>query len=169
MDTPQQTSVGKHNGHAHIQGWGADLDHENRPAYPKERTPPRLEGLHWHEPDQQPIDREVLHSNERPGLTPVFGTSVPPSGLSGLIRRAAFKYSENDMRHWLMLLLADRINMVEGLGDDLMHGHIPNIFAEMGWKSEFKYNRAGAIKKVVVASAVVGLGYYLLKQRKQRY
>jgi hypothetical protein len=28
--------------HAHIIGWGADLDHANRPAYPMERTPPRL-------------------------------------------------------------------------------------------------------------------------------
>ena len=27
--------------HAHIPGWGADLDPANRPAYPKERTPPR--------------------------------------------------------------------------------------------------------------------------------
>ncbi|HYD33220.1 MAG TPA: hypothetical protein VEA39_01515 [Methylophilaceae bacterium] len=169
MENQQTPTPAKPNGHAHIQGWGADLDHANRPAYPKERTPPRLEGLHWHEPDQQPVSVEVLHSTERPGLTPVFGTSTPPSGLSGMIRRVAFKYSENDMRHWLMLLFADRVNMVEGLGDDLMKGHIPNIFAEMGWKSEFKYNRAGAIKKVAIASAVVGLGYYLLKQRRGRY
>ena len=28
----------------HIKGWGADLDHKNRPAVPMERTPPRLEG-----------------------------------------------------------------------------------------------------------------------------
>ena len=84
-----------------------------------------------------------------------------------MIRRSAFKFSENDMRHWLMQLVADRINMVEGLGDDLMKGHVPNIFAEMGWKSEFKYNRAGAIKKIAVASAAVGLGYYLLKRRNQ--
>lgn len=166
METQQSSAVQKHNGHAHIQGWGADLDHKNRPAYPKERTPPRLEGVHWEQPEQQPINMEVLHSTERPGLTPVFGTSVPPSGLSGAIRRAAFKYSENDMRHWLMLLFADRVNMVEGLGDDLRKGHIPNIFAEMGWKSELKYNRAGAVRKVAVATAVVGLGYYLLKRKR---
>ena len=29
----------------HIEGWGADLDIENRPAYPMERTPPRLEAV----------------------------------------------------------------------------------------------------------------------------
>jgi hypothetical protein len=165
METQQAPAV-KHIGHAHIQGWGADLEHKNRPAYPKERTPPRLEGIHWDQPEQQPVDMEILHSNERPGITPIFGTSEPPSGLSGMIRRTAFRYSENDMRHWLMLLFADRINMVEGLGDDLMKGHIPNIFAEMGWKSELKYNRAGAIRKAAIATAVVGLGYYWLKHRK---
>ena len=167
METQQAPAATKPNGHAHNNGWGADLDHKNRPAYPKERTPPRLEGIHWDQPEQQAQNVEILHSNERPGITPVFGTSVPPSGLSGMIRRSAFKFSENDMRHWLMLLFADRINMVEGLGDDLMKGHVPNIFAEMGWKSEFKYNRAGAIKKIAVASAAVGLGYYLLKRRNQ--
>jgi hypothetical protein len=168
MEAQQTTSTGKHNGHAHIQGWGADLDHQHRPAYPKERTPPRLEGLHWSQPEQQPVEAEILHSTERPGLTPVFGTSVPPSGLSGMIRRTAFKYSENDMRHWLMLLFADRINMVEGIADDLVKGHVPNIFAEMGWKSELKYNRAGAIRKIAIASAAVGLGYYLLRKRREK-
>src|SRR5690606_19306556 len=80
----------------HIQGWGADLDHENRPAYPKERTPPRLEGLHWAQPEQQAHGHmEIFHSTERPGITPLFGTTVPPSGLSGALRRFAFKYSEN--------------------------------------------------------------------------
>ena len=28
----------------------------------------------------------------------VFGTSTPPSGVSGMIRGAAFRYSENDLR-----------------------------------------------------------------------
>lgn len=165
METQHIPATPKHDGHAHIKGWGADLEHKNRPAYPKERTPPRLEGIHWDQPEQQPPSVEVFHSNERPGITPIFGTSVPPTGLSGMIRRAAFKYSENDTRHWFMLLFADRINMIEGLGEDLMKGHVPNIFAEMGWKSEWKYNRAGAIRKIAVASAVAGLGYYLLKKR----
>ena len=35
---------------SHIQGWGADLDHKDRPGYPMERTPPRLEGVHWDQP-----------------------------------------------------------------------------------------------------------------------
>ena len=61
----------------------------------------------------------MFHSTERGGVTPVFGTSVPPSGLSGMLRRRAFRRSENDVRHWMMLLLADRVNVVEGLLEDL--------------------------------------------------
>ena len=102
----------------HIEGWGADLDPQNRPAHPKERMPPRLDNPPQAPLDFQPVRVEVLCSTERPGLTPVFGTACPPSGLSGMIRRLAFRHSENDIRHWLQLLLADRVNVVEGLIDD---------------------------------------------------
>ena len=101
-----------------IEGWGADLDPRDRPAHPKERTPPRLDNVPWDEPEQQARSVEVFVSTERPGITPVFGTSVPPAGLSGALRRRAFRRSENDIRHWLMLLLADRVNVVEGLVED---------------------------------------------------
>ncbi|MEI7037149.1 hypothetical protein [Fulvimonas yonginensis] len=101
-----------------IPDWGVDLDPGRRPAVPMERTLPRLEGVHWERPTQQRRTVEILHSVERPGVTPVFGTSVPPSGLSGWIRRRAFRRSESDMRHWMLLLLADRVNVVEGLLDD---------------------------------------------------
>lgn len=101
-----------------VQGWGADLDPQDRPAYPKERTPPRLDGVHWDQPDQQVPTVEIFVSPERPGLTPVFGTSAPPRGLSGVIRRWAYARSENDVRHWLMLMFADRVDVVEGLMAD---------------------------------------------------
>ncbi len=149
-----------------IQGWGADLDRKDRPGVPMERTPPRfLDGKHWDQPEQQKQNIEVLVSPERPGLTPVFGTSAPPAGLSGMIRRAAFKLTENDIRHWLLLLVADRVNMVEGIGQDLSRGHMPNIFAEMGIKSEWRHNKAGLMRKAAVAAALVGLGYYLLQRQ----
>lgn len=153
---------------SHIKGWGADLDPGNRPAYPMERTPPRLEGLHWHDVVDQPLKMKVYHSVERPGITPVFGTSTPPSGISGKIRDVAYGYSENDVRHWMLLLMADRINVVEGIGQDLMRGHIPNIFAEMGIRAEWRYNRAGLVRKAAIASAVLGAGYLLLRRRNAR-
>ena len=152
--------------HPEIPGWGADLDRKNRPAYPMEPTPPRLEGVHWDQPEQQAAHVEVFHSTERPGLTPVFGTSTPPRGLSGRLRETAYQLSENDVRHWLLLLLADRVNVVEGIGDDLARGHLPNIFGEMGIRAELRHNPAGLARKVAIAGAVAGIGYYLLTRRK---
>jgi len=59
--------------------------------------------------------------------------------------------------HWLNLLLADRINVVEGLVSDLKRGHIPNIFSEKGMKADWKYNRKELVSKVIVATAVATL------------
>lgn len=154
----------------HVPGWGVDLDPADRPAYPKERTPPRLDPLPEHSPPAQRNRHGivVLHSSERPGLTPVYGTSTPPRGLSGLLRRLAFRYGENDLRHWLVLLAADRVNVGEGLLEDLAHGHVPNLYREMGGPAEWRHNRAGLMKKVLVAGAVVGVAAYLLRQRRAR-
>ena len=151
----------------HIQGWGADLDRKNRPAVPMEHTPPRSINAPVPAPAQQQENVEVFVSPERPGITPVFGTAEPPSGLSGIIRRAAYKMTESDIRHWLLLLLADRINVVEGIGEDLARGHVPNILGEMGIKSELKHNPAGLVKKAAIAGAVVGTAYYLLNRRNR--
>ena len=109
----------------------------------------------------------MFHSTERPGLTPVFGTSTPPTGVSGVIRGAAFRYSENDLRHWLMLLFADRVNVVEGILQDLAHGHIPNLYAEMGGPAEWRHNRAGFIRKAMIAGAVVAAMAYLVRQKRR--
>ncbi|MCD2516216.1 hypothetical protein LQ564_07790 [Massilia sp. G4R7] len=149
----------------HIQGWGADLDRKNRPGVPMERTPPRFIHQPGGDLEQQREKVEVLVSTERPGITPIFGTVQPPSGLSGMIRRLAFKSSENDVRHWLLLLLADRVNVVEGVAEDLARGHIPNILGEMGIKAEMKHNPQGLAKKALVAGAVLGAAWYLLSRR----
>lgn len=103
----------------HIPGWGSDLPLENRPGVPMERTPPRLD-VPWSDPPpQQPMTVEVLRSVERPEHSRTFGTRLPPKGMSGALRRAAFRHSENDLRHWLTLIAADRVNVVEGLCQDL--------------------------------------------------
>ncbi len=148
---------------SHIKGWGIDADPKHDPTYPMKphRTDAEQTGYSWERPTLQPETVEVLQSNERPNLTAVFGTSTPPSGLSGMIRRYAFKYSEGSWGHWIPLLLADRVNVVEGVIDDLRHGHVPNIFAEKGWKAEWKHNPKGLVTKVattvLVATALVAL------------
>ena len=160
MDTPQK--------HAHIPGWGADLSLSDRPAYPMERSPPRLDGVQLHEPEMQRQTVEVLQSNERPGMTPIFGSPCPPSGLSGSMRRLAFRFSENDLRHWLILLAADRVNVGEGLLQDIAQGVVPNIYGEMGGRAEWRYNRAGATRKLLTTAAVLGLLYTVSRRRRRR-
>ncbi|MDB5231358.1 MAG: hypothetical protein JWN76_2163 [Chitinophagaceae bacterium] len=141
--------------YTHIKGWGIDADPENDPTYPiKKRTDEEQAGYSWERPAQQPIDIEVLHSNERPNVSATFGTSTPPAGLSGAIRRFAFKYSESSYGHWVPLVLADRIDVVQGIMADLLKGTVPNIFAEMGWKADLKHNKKGLITKVIVTAVV---------------
>ncbi|MBB1600424.1 hypothetical protein [Variovorax sp. UMC13] len=154
--------------YAHIPGWGADLDHANRPAYPRERTPPRLEGVHWDQPSPQPERIEVLTSLEHPVRPPLFGTGPAPAGLSGSIRRYAFGFSENDVRHWLLLLFADRVNVGEGVLGDLARGHVPNLYAEMGGRAELRHNPIGVARKVALLAAVVGMVYVTRKRRSGR-
>lgn len=134
-----------------IKGWGVDVDPRNDPTYPmKHRDDGEHAGYSWKRPPQQPIDTEILHSIERPNVTSVFGTSTPPAGLSGVIRRIAFRYSESSYGHWLPLMLADRVSVVEGVLGDLKHGHVPNIFAELGWKAEWKHNRSSLVRRILI-------------------
>src|SRR4051812_32043913 len=110
-----------------INGWGIDADPRNEPTYPiKHYTGDDHNRKNWSRPELQQVNAEILKSTERPYLTAVFGSRVPPSGLSGALRRFAFKYSENMYRHWLTLLLADRIQVIEGIFNDIFHGKIPN-------------------------------------------
>lgn len=151
-----------------IPGWGMDADPENEPTYPmKNYTGDDHKRINYERADQQPIDLEILMSNERPAMTRVFGTSVPPLGLSGMIRRYAFKHSEDRYRHWIPLILADRVNVIEGIVEDLSRGHFPNIASERGWKVELKHNPKGAAIKVATVAAV-GVLLYLACSRKKK-
>ena len=150
-----------------IKGWGVDADPKNDPTYPmKHRTDGEHAGYAWERPQQQPITVEVLHSNERPDVTAVFGTSTPPSGPSGAIRRLTFRYSESSYGHWLPLMLADRVSVVEGVVGDLKQGHVPNVLAERGWKAEWKHNRISLVVRILVGAALgsAAVVYFSSKQ-----
>lgn len=151
-----------------INGWGIDANPENEPNYPiKHYTGDDHQRLNYDRPQQQPVDVEILQSNERPYVTAVFGTSVPPSGLSGRLRRFAFNYSEGSSKHWMTLILADRINVIEGIIDDLKKGYIPNIFAERGWKAEWKHNPKGLVTKIAATAVISYVAFKLLFGKKK--
>jgi hypothetical protein len=124
---------------ARIPGWGADLDRKDRPAYPRERFDPGASGAHWDFPERQeekwPRERSIEHLQ----LTPVFGTSCPPKGLSGAIRKLSYaRYSEGRAAHWLLLLAADRVDAAESRVQSVLKLHPDNLLTETGVLSEFR-------------------------------
>jgi hypothetical protein len=138
-----------------IPGWGVDADPSNNPTYPiRHLEDQQTRGLTWTRPAQQYPDVEILRSIEHNRLPAVVGTSTPPSGLSGMIRRYAFRRSESDWWHWLLLMGADRLNVVEGVVEDLAQGKVPNIPAEMGARAEWQHNKKGLATKVAVVAGV---------------
>lgn len=138
-----------------IPGWGVDADPKNNPTYPMRHIEDqKSRGLTWERPPQQIPQVEVLRSIEHNRLPAVVGTSTPPSGLSGAIRRYAFRRSESDWLHWLLLMGADRINVVEGVAQDLTRGKVPNIPGEMGARSEWQHNKTGFALKAGATLAV---------------
>ena len=151
-----------------IPGWGMDHDPENDPTYPATRwNGADYERIHYEKAPQQPVNMEVLHSNERPNISRVFGTSTPPVGLSGALRRYAFKYSEATAAHWMVLIAADRVDVIQGIISDLKRGIVPNLFAEWGWAAEWKYNRASLVRRVATRALVIGLvAAWLFRKKK---
>ena len=95
-----------------IIGHGADADPSRRPGIPREQVPrPAPNAI---VPAQMQSSVKVF-TQGHPGkaLPPVYGTAQPPKGVSGLVRAAAYRYPDHWTRHWMMLLLADRIDAVE--------------------------------------------------------
>jgi hypothetical protein len=151
-----------------IAGWAVDADPENDPTYPyRDRSKDDGPGMNWVRPTQQDSDVEILQSIEHVRRPAVFGTSSPPRGLSGMIRRLAFRWSESNWIHWLMLMGADRVDVVEGVVQDLGRGKVPNIPAEMGVRAEWQHNKPGLVKKTAVALAVTGVLVVLLSRGRK--
>lgn len=161
---------------ANIVGWGVDADRDNDPTYPM-RDQSRDSGLtrNWNRPPIQAPEVEILQSIEHVRRPAVTGSSTPPSGVSGLMRRAAFRWSESNWLHWLLLLGADRVNVVEGVVQDLAQARLPNIPAEMGIKAQMQFNKTGLAKKAAVTAGLLAVGTVLLTRRnratapRQRY
>ena len=97
-----------------IANAGVDVDPERRPGVPMEVQPPRPVGAsHWKRPDMQADPGYILKRKGLDELTPVFGTTLPPRGLSGLMRRAAYDIAQHRTSHWMLLLLADRVDAMD--------------------------------------------------------
>jgi hypothetical protein len=88
---------------------GVDRDPARRPGVPAER--PRQSEPHVRSVAQQ---RQAGHPTGVPdSRTPVFGTAQPLHGVSGWLRKAAYTIPDHFARHWMLLILADRVDILE--------------------------------------------------------
>ena len=168
-----------------IPGWGVDLDPQDRPSVPRERFDPGASGAHWDFPERQPERWPRERSVEHAFLTPVFGTSCPPKGLSGAVRRYAYaRYSEARAAHWLLLVAADRVDVLESRVVSLATLHPDNLVTETGVLAEFSRHglssrlgrgradvRHQALDPLIVAGPTLvaaGLAYRTVRSLRRR-
>jgi len=89
---------------------------------------------------------EVLTRADLVRLTPVFSTAVPPHGLSGVLRRIAYQIPDHRVRHWLVLMAADRVDVIESDVGGFVRRSLP----------------------VVAVAAVVGVGIRALRRPRRQ-
>ena len=138
--TQQRTRETREQLKQRIPGWGVDLDPADRPSVPQERFDLEENGAHWEFPERQtekwPRERSIEHKF----VTPVFGTSCPPKGVSGMIRLFAYaRYSEARAAHWLLLIAADRVDSVESHVQSLFSSRPVIPFTETGLRTELEH------------------------------
>jgi hypothetical protein len=130
---------------ARIPGWGVDLDPKDRPSVPRLQFHEDLTGAHWEFPERQPENWPRERSIEHAFVTPVFGTSCPPKGLSGVIRKYAYRrFSEARAAHWLLLLAADRVDAWESHLASFASLRPDNPLTQTGVASELTHGPASS-------------------------
>lgn len=104
---------------------GADAPLENRPGVPMETA----SALPAEPIARQPGGERHFRRVGLEELTPVYGTAQPPRGVSGKMRKMAYSIPEHSAMHWMTLLLADRVDVME---DYLAHGIGPGTLNALG-------------------------------------
>jgi hypothetical protein len=103
----------------------------------------------------QPLTEDRVISPSRSRRPAVVGTAEPLSGLSGALRRFAYSIPEHEARHWMLLLAADRVDVVEHLVGGSMRGS----------REDVRRLARGAVR-VVVPLAAAALAFRALRRRQ---
>ncbi len=96
-----------------VPGQGVDEAPEERPGVPREHPAKPDPGAHWESPQRQLVGLGVLEHTGIDRPTPVYGTAEPPRLLSGILRRLAYGIPDHRTPHWLLLMAADRVDVLE--------------------------------------------------------
>jgi hypothetical protein len=94
-------------------GLAVDLADHLRPGVPRERDGALDPGAHGHRPSVQPPGPAAADRRAPGRPTPVFGTAQPLRGVSGALRRLAYRVPEHHTARWGLLLVADRVDVLE--------------------------------------------------------
>lgn len=90
--------------------WGVDRERARRPGVPMEREPRPWPNARFPPERQQGEPASPLHGRPNKTMPPVFGTAVPLRGLSGVVRRRAYRLPDHEPAHWVLKMLGDRVD-----------------------------------------------------------
>jgi hypothetical protein len=79
---------------------------------PRRRIPAPDPGAHGVPPDAQRRGMPAQGRGVVSRTTPVYGTGQPVHGVAGAMRRAAYRVPEHRAGRWLLLLAADRVEVL---------------------------------------------------------
>lgn len=137
------------------RGQGVDQARESRPGVPMETQPAHEANRTMPRITQQESQGTHLHRKDLDGLTPVYGTGPQPGrSLSGVMRRAAYGMPEYQTRRWMLLLAADRVDMLEH--------RVPELVTGRSWDALARQVRANPVGMLGMA---FGMGFLLQRTR----
>lgn len=114
---------------------GADRDPAQRPGVPRERKPAAWPYTRYPPEPMRSPPSVFMHGRPGKTLPPVYGTAVPPRGLSGKLRGFAARWPDHAVRYWLLRLLADRVDVYEhGAGRKYTLGLGGLLLGWAGWR-----------------------------------
>jgi hypothetical protein len=90
--------------------WGVDRDRARRPGVPMMRAPQPWPNTRFPPERQLGEPASPMHGRPNKKMPPVFGTTLPLRGLSGAVRRLAYRYPDHAPAHWLLKMLGDRVD-----------------------------------------------------------
>lgn len=131
----------------------ADRAQESRPGVPMESRPAHERSPSGGPEERQPERKPHLRSPDRE-LTPTFGTGPAPRGASGALRKAAYNMPEHQARRWMLLMAADRVDVVER--------RLPELMTGRSWDQLARQVRANPVGMLSLA---VGVGFVLERTR----
>jgi ferritin-like metal-binding protein YciE len=137
------------------RGQGVDQPRETRPGVPMETQPANERSRTQPRIVQQEERKTHLRRKDLDGLTPVFGTGPGPGySLSGVMRRLAYRLPEYQARRWMLLLAADRVDVVEH--------RLPELMTGRSWDALGRQVRANPVGMLGLA---FGVGFMLQRTR----